>query len=261
MREVILSLGGLGPHVLAVALIAARLLPVAFLCPLFGGLATPSFVKLALTLALSLSVHVAGGVEAPELADGPLLAALVLKELVFGVVIGLLAAIPFDAARMGGRFIDLFRGTSAEAALPGIGSRESASGELLHQLVVALAVSGAGLAWVLGAVFRSFALVPLGAFAAGEPLTLEVVRLVGGALGTALAIGAPVAGLVMAVDCLVGMASRIAPQMGLTEVGTPLKILGGGAVLWLSVGLISDQLLAQLANGTDEWLSLLGGRS
>ena len=55
----------LQPHVLAVALVSARLVPVAFLCPLFGGTHAPTHVKLGVVLALSLFLHLAGGVVAP----------------------------------------------------------------------------------------------------------------------------------------------------------------------------------------------------
>lgn len=235
-------------HVPAVALCAARLLPVAFLCPALGGQAVPSTVKLALVFALSMSLHVAGGVQAPSVS-GWELGALAFKEMVLGVSIGLLAAIPFDAARVAGRFIDLFRGTSAEAALPAAGTRESASGDLLYQLLVALAVTGPVLPLVLRGLWRSYALIPLGLSTASEATALNVVAIVGAAMGTALAVSAPVLGAVLAADCVVAFASRAAPQMGLQELSTPLKILGGGAVLWLGVGLIAERLLGLATTG------------
>ncbi|MCA3011618.1 MAG: type III secretion protein, partial [Myxococcaceae bacterium] len=50
---------------MAVAAIAARLVPVAFLCPLLGGQLAPTTVKLGLVLSLALFLHAAAGVEAP----------------------------------------------------------------------------------------------------------------------------------------------------------------------------------------------------
>src|SRR5207248_4567685 len=138
-----------------------------------------------------------------------------------------------DAARMGGRFIDMFRGTSAEAALPVAGTRESATGDALYHVMVALTVTGVGFPLVMSAIWKSFAVVKLGGFAPTESAAMHLVALAGTALAAGLAVGAPIAGAVMAVDCFVGMASRFAPQMNLGELGTPLKILGGGAVLWL----------------------------
>jgi type III secretion protein T len=239
----------LGGHTAAVALCAARLVPIAFLCPLLGGQAAPTTVKLALVLSLSLFLHRAAGVSVPVPVEGPVnLLALVLKELAYGTAVGLVAALPFDAARMGGRFIDLFRGASAEASLPVAGSRESATGDVLYQLLVAWVVTGGLFPIVLSGLLRGFGVVPLGAALPTEAAARHVVMLAGGALATGLAVGAPIAAASMTVDCWVGMASRAAPQMNLQEFGAPLRILGGGALLWLGVGVLCERLLAEVAN-------------
>ncbi len=231
-------------HLVAVALCGARLLPVAFLCPMFGGSTSPTTVKLSLVLALCGFLHFAGGVGshlgAPDLATFSVLAG---KELTFGLVLGLVAALPFDAARMGGRFIDLFRGSSAEAALPSAGTRESATGDGLYQLLVGIAATTAAMPIVLGAIFKSFAVVQLGAFVASESVAMQIAGLVGATFSVALAIGAPVAGASMAVDCLLGLVSRAAPQMNLQDTGAPLRILAGGAVTWLAIGVLMERLL------------------
>ncbi|MDC0709659.1 flagellar biosynthetic protein FliR [Stigmatella sp. ncwal1] len=239
----------LGPHTDAVALCSARLVPMAFLCPLLGGQAVPSTVKLSLVLSLALFLHLAAGVKVPVPVEtlGEW-GALVLRELAYGTAVGLLAALPFDAARMGGRFIDLFRGASAEASLPVAGSRESATGDVLYQLLVAQVVTGGLFPVVLSGILRGFGVVPLGASVPSEAATRHVVLLAGSALATGLAVGAPIAAASMAVDCWVGMASRAAPQMNLQELGAPLRILGGGALLWLGVGVLCERLLAEVAS-------------
>jgi flagellar biosynthesis protein FliR len=249
----------LQPHLAAVALCAARVLPVCFLCPLFGGQAAPTTVRLGLALALAGSLHIAGGVVAPVDADSAwALGGLALRELFFGATIGLVSALPFDAARMGGRFIDLFRGTSAEAALPSAGTRESATGDGLQQLMVALAASGLVFPIILSALWRTFGVVKLGAYVPTEAATLQVVGLAGAALATALAIGAPIAGVTLAADLALGIASRAAPQMRLNDAGAPLRILGGGALLWLAIGIICERLLASAATTEGALNAVLG---
>lgn len=244
-EELSSAIAALSPHLVAVALCSARLLPVAFLCPALGGASAPTTVKLGLVLSLSCSLHFAAGVvPAVPVENGWAFARLAMMELLFGVAIGLIAALPFDAARIGGRFIDLFRGSSAEAALPVAGTRESATGDGLYQLLLTLAVAGAAFPLVVGSVWRSFGAVHLGAYVPAEAAALQVVALSGTAMATGLAVGAPIAGAVMAIDCALGMASRFAPQMNLQDVGAPMRILGGGAVLWLSIGIVSDRLLA-----------------
>ena len=58
--ELTVAIDALTPHVVAVALVSARLLPVAFLCPLLGGSHAPTHVKLGVVLALNLQQLVHG---------------------------------------------------------------------------------------------------------------------------------------------------------------------------------------------------------
>lgn len=237
-----LGIEALQPHVLAIALISARLIPVAFLCPLFGGSQAPTHVKLGVVLAMALFLHGAGGIIAPAVPNTFELVGLMAKEVIFGTTLGLIAALPFDAARMGGRFIDLFRGSSAEAALPMSGSKEAATGDALYHLL--LAVGCAGVVWpaMISALTRSYGIVHLGAFQHTEDVALHVAGLVGSAFSTGLAIGAPIAALSLAIDACLGLASRAAPNMNLNDTGSPMRILGGGAVLWLLVGVFAARL-------------------
>ncbi len=252
-----LAIDALQPHVLAVALIASRLVPVAFLCPLFGGSHAPMHVKLGVVLALASFLHSAGGIDAPPgLNDTWTLGGLAAQEVLFGAALGLVASLPFDAARMGGRFIDLFRGSSAEAALPMTGSKEAASGDLLYHLLLALGSAGLLLPLLLASLAKSYLLVTPGSFAHTPDVALYVAGLVGTAFSTGLALGAPVAALQLAVDACLGLTSRAAPSMNLQETGAPLRILGGGAVLWLSVGLIASRLQDFALDGTAHLLDL-----
>ncbi len=234
------------PHFVPLSLCAARILPVTFLCPLLGGVALPMTVRLSLTLSLAGFLHLGGGVAAPEMASPLELGGAVLRELFLGVGLGLLAALPFDAARMGGKFVDLFRGSSAEAALPLAGTREAASGDFLHQLLVALAVTGGALPFVIGALARTFVLLPPGSTVPHQALASFAPALVLTAMAAGLAIGAPVAGCALLVDAALAVCARVAPQLHLGDAGTPVKILVGGATLYLGLGFIADRLLAGL---------------
>jgi flagellar biosynthesis protein FliR len=252
------AIDGLQPHVVAVALIASRLLPVAFLSPLFGGSQAPTTVKLGVVLALAGSLHVAAGVTVAGVpADSMGLAVAAFKELVLGMTIGVVAALPFDAARMGGRFIDLFRGSSAEAALPFAGNKEAASGDLLFQILVAVVAVGGMGPLVIEPLWRSYAVVPLGTFQNSEAVALEVAKLVGTAFATGLAVGAPIAGLSLVVDLVLGLAARAAPQANLQEFSSPARILAGGAVLWLSLGLLCSRLMAFASTTPESIASVL----
>lgn len=232
----------LQPHVVAVAIVCARLLPVAFLCPLLGGSQAPTHVKLGVVLSLGLFLHLGAGVNPPPVTDTLTFLSLSAREILVGTTLGLLASLPFDTARMAGRFIDTFRGSSAEAALPFAGSKEAATGDALFHLLLSTAAAGAIMPFILDALFRSYRWAPLGTFTHTDAVATFVVSLVAGAFGTAFAIGAPIAALSLAVDTVLGLASRAASGMNLQDVGAPLRIAGGGAVLWLAVGLFASRL-------------------
>jgi type III secretion protein T len=250
VNEIDSSLGLLQPHLASVAVIACRLLPVAFLCPLFGGSASPMTVKLGVVASLSLFLHVACGISLSGSLELIHVGAVAFEEIVFGATLGLLASLPFDAARMGGKFVDLFRGSSAEAALPLVGSKEAASGDLLYNILVAAASVSFLMPLLVTSLFRSFHLVPLGQFVHTDEVAMAVVRAVSTAMGTALAIGAPIAGVALGADLLLGLAGRASSNINLQDAGSPLKILGGGAVFWLMLGLAADRLMAFAADSS-----------
>lgn len=249
-------MGALQPHVVAVALISVRLFPIAFLCPLLGGTHAPTHVKLGIVLALALFLHGAG-IGAPVGLSAFDFLGLASLELLFGTSLGLVAALPFDAARMGGRFIDLFRGSSAEAALPMAGTREAATGDALYHVLLGLGASGALMPLMLSALTKSFGLAPPGEFHQTDDVALHLAGLVGTAFATGFAIGAPMAGLTLAIDACLGLASRAAPNMNMQETSAPLRILGGGAVLWLTVGFIASRLQEFALSQVDEPFSTL----
>ncbi|MFZ5443799.1 MAG: type III secretion protein, partial [Myxococcota bacterium] len=56
-----------------------------------------------------------------------------------------------------------------------------------------------------------------------------------------------------------GLASRAAPNMNLQDTGAPLRILGGGAVLWLGIGLIAARLQDLALQHADELQRLAAG--
>jgi flagellar biosynthetic protein FliR/type III secretion protein T len=232
-----------------------RVLPVVLLCPVLGGQLVPAGVRLAVSGALGLAVHpLAAAV--PDVSVE--LWARCAREAGVGMLLGLAAALPFDAARIGGRLVDLVRGTSAEAALPVAGHRESATGDVLHQLLVCLALAAGALPGVLRALGRSYLLLPPGSVAAGAG-GLALAGLVGSALATGLSIAAPVIALSWATDAAVGLALRAAPGFPTAELGAPVRILGGAGVLWLSLGAVSDRLLGWVLSPEGcGWRAVLG---
>lgn len=238
-------LDALGAEVAVWALACARFVPVVWLCPLLGGQVTPPPVRLGIGMALALLAREKGAVQAASGWGVLGLVPALLCEAGLGAALGLLAAAPAEAARFGGRMVDLTRGTSAEALLPGAGTREAASAELLVRLALVLGWGATG--WTVRALLRTVTLLPLGGARPGPAVAGFVAASVVGILGSGLALAAPVAFLALTLDAMLGFSARGAQASGLFEVAAPARILGGGALLWLSLGVAADRVLDLLA--------------
>ena len=252
----------LATHFWPMALCGARLLPVCLMCPLFGGAHAPAQVRLSLALMLALFLHLgcAVGLPAGFQASVLTLAPAFATQLCAGVAMGYVSSLPFDGARIGGRLLDTFRNANAEAQLPGVGQKDSATASMLHQLLCASLFACGGYQFVLGAVIKSFAALPLagGAFNLTGAVELCAAGAVA-AMATGLAIGAPAAAVSVVVDVGMGLCARAAPQLRLDDTGVPVKLGLGSAAVLLSLGAVSERLLTDAAQSVHAISALVGG--
>jgi type III secretory pathway component EscT len=249
----------LASHVMPAALHAARLLPVALLCPFLGGPAVPPVVRVALATALGGAAYAASGT--PASVDGLSFAATAVREVGFGVLLAFLATVPFEAARAGGRLVDTMRGaTLGELHVAPLRQRESANGDLLSHWTIVLAASAGGDRLVMSALLGTFQAAPAGAPLSS--LSLEAV-LVGGAetLACAVAVGAPAAAGLLAADLAVSAAARVSPLLGVPTVAQPARAAVGVLAVALPAALLAGKLTATVATSAALLRLCAGGAS
>ena len=242
----------LAPRAAASALHGLRLLPTALLCPFLGGPLVPGVVRLSLAFGLGACAWSAAG-EPPFTGSGRDLLLAGARELALGTALGLLAAVPFEAARAGGRLVDTLRGaTLTELHVAPLRQRESASGDLLVQLLVVLAANAGGNRLVVAALLETFRAVPAGAGVAPAVLLGAGLRGAAEILACAFALGAPAAAGVLAADLSISLALRgsrlpiaFAAQptraaLGILALALPAAAIGGRltSAVALSAGLI-----------------------
>jgi type III secretory pathway component EscT len=157
--------------------------------------------------------------------------------------------------------MDNFRGASAESILPGVGESEAASGDLLHQLLLAMATVNGVLPLLLHALWRSFGLIPLGRWGIGEGHALAAAGLVGNAMAVALTLGIPMAVATLLCDAALAFASRLGSTARLQELMVPLRLLLGAGLLYVGFAIVSDRLISELGQvpgGLLSWLQVRG---
>jgi type III secretory pathway component EscT len=241
------ALAALAPQAAAAVLHGLRLLPVALFCPFLGGPLVPGVVRAALGFGLGASAWVVGGAGPFAGGAGEFLVAAA-TELGLGAALALAAVVPFEAARAGGRLTDTLRGaTLAELHVAPLRQRESASGDLLVQSLLALASSSGGSRLVVAALLSTFEALPAGAPAA--PSALLATGLESGAeiLSCALSVGAPAAAGVLGADLALAIAARSSPGLRIASVAQPPRAALGLLALAVASAAIAGRLTSAVA--------------
>jgi len=244
----------------ALALGAARAVPVAWQVAPIGGARLPAPLRVGLGLLLAAQAAPSLRAAAAGLAGaGPLLTALlVARELLVGAVLGLVASLPFRAAEAAGWLADTARGaTLAGVLLPTSDEQGSPLGALylLLACVAFLEIGGiprlcTALAHSYGAVPIAPALTPAGAGRAAALVVEASARF----LESAISLAAPVLVALWLAEVALAMIARAVPDAPAFFLSLPLKgLLGLGVVL---VGLGS--VYGAMARGLPAWLALVG---
>jgi len=235
------------PAAAGALLCGLRLLPAAMLSPFLGGPAVPPAARLALALGLGAAAAAACGCEAPGGLD---LAGAAVRELALGAALGLCAALPFEAARAGGRLADTLRGAAlAELHAAPLRQRETAVGDLLAQWTVVLAGSAGADRLVLAALLGTFRALPPGAGAPGPALLASGIAAASEILSAGLCLGAPAAAGVLCADLALAAAARAAPSLGASAMLQPARAGLGLLAVALSAAALGGRLVEEVALG------------
>ncbi len=241
------SLASLAAQAAAGSLHGLRLLPVALLCPFLGGPLVPPLVRFALALGLGGTAWVANGGRPFTGGTGAFLSAAA-RELALGSALAAVAAMPFEAARAGGRLADTLRGaTLSELHVAPLRQRESATGDLLVQSLLALASTAGGDRLVVAALLATFQAVPAGDPGVQGALLDAGLRGASELFACALSVGAPAAAGVLGADLVLAVATRAAPQLQIAPAAQPARSALGLLALAVAAAGIAARLTSAVA--------------
>lgn len=220
------------PHAVAIGLISCRLLPVAYLSPLFGGTRVPAHVRLGVALSLSLFLHHAAGIAAADAWTA--VASAAPRELALGLVMGLAVESPFIALRLAGQLNDDLRATSAEAFGWFGMDREGPTARLVYGFAVAWLVVGWGWPIAQAALFGTFTSLPLGTWRLDELGVVAAAHVVGRSFVTGMALAMPLLLASLGGLFVLAVTGRASPSLNFADVALPVRLVAGFAVLaWL----------------------------
>lgn len=242
-----IRLPGLGPdQVLAFALVFTRMIGMMLMAPLFSGRSMPNQIKIMMALGLTL-------VLLPILPTGNLPSgvgdqiALIFKELVVGLLFGLVIGVIAAAWQFAGAMLDLSMGFSYGGVLdPLNGNQSSIMQQLYGMLSVIVFMAIGGDHWLLQGLARSFTLIPLDQAAPAGDLAKVAVEGLISTFTIGFGVAGPVLIALLITDVAFGLVSRVAPQTQVIQIEFPVKITVGILVLVASIPFMAPFLSSSL---------------
>ncbi|WP_426343418.1 type III secretion system export apparatus subunit SctT [Pseudoduganella sp. R-32] len=235
------------------ALAMPRMLGCALVLPALGRQHMAGLERSAFCLALSLPQ---AQLLWPLLQHQPLTflqgGALALKEVLLGVLLGCLLAVPFWAMRAAGTLIDNQRGTNAAQQInPSLQADSSILGELCERaLLVYLIETGLFLRLfdVMADSYQlwpALTLAPLHAPAAHQAMLAALTRL----MADAMLYSAPVLLVTMLAEYVLAIGSSVLQGLDVYQVAMPVKAM---LALWMLM-MCFPALLPFIATHAGEW--------
>lgn len=238
-------------------LIFARFMGLFTTAPIFSNRMVQVPVRVTLAVACGFAIY-------PLYRDFPApaslleLAALAVRELGVGMIIGFVAALIFAGLQVAGELLDIDMGFSMVNVLdPMAGQPLPLIGNFKYVLGLLLFLGVGGHHGLLLAVADSYTLVPLGGLALSGPLAQTMLRMGGDLFRIGLLVAAPVLAALFLTTVALAVVGRAVPQMNIFIVGLPLKAGAGLALLALFLPLYMTTMVALFERLFSELYGLL----
>jgi len=218
--------------------------------PFWGGRPIPGRVRISLSVAFLIfffgPVYEANTVPVP---GGGILFVMFMKEILFGMLMGLSLSIIFYGIQSAGNMIDNQRQlANARIFNPALGGQSSLFGVFYYQFSLVIFLTLGGHRMFIAALARSFQFVPIMSLPpvmlhpADHPMIDLMIRLAANTLLVTLQLAAPVLVAIFIADLILGLTNRVAPMINVFEMGFNIKGFVGNLLAYLSIPLVFYQM-------------------
>ena len=235
-------------------LILSRWGGMIMLAPVFGARGVPGVVRLGLAASLSVIVYPLISAGKPPIPMELLpYVAVVIKEVLVGLVIGFVIYTLTAVLQGAGQLIDFQMGFTMGAAIdPVYGVQSPMMGNFQMILATMILLATNSHHYLIAAMVKSYAYIPI------NPSNLPshysfYAQLVTHVFALAIQIAMPVFGALLVSDVGVGLLSRTVPQLNIFSIVFPVKIIFGFIIFYLSVPFFGESV-SHLFNMNMSWV-------
>ena len=214
------------------------------LAPVFGHKSIPKPIKVGLLILLSMILSSAVSLPSVPLATTFVgLAGLAVKELLVGVIIGLMFRLVFIAVMTAGSLAGYQIGMAIVTIYDAnVSGQIGIIGRLWYLLAILIFLAIDGHHLILTSFADSYIVIPPGAVSLDGSLGLMMIKYTAYVWVLALKIGAPVMITLFLTDLSLGTIARTMPTMNVFFVGFPIKIGLGMVVIAMSLPVFTYML-------------------
>ena len=224
-----------------------RILALFTAAPLLSLRSVPARARIG--LAAVLAATIAPSVTVPVGIDPMSWTGLgfVAQEVAVGLAIGFAARLVFAAFDLAGEVIGLQMGLSFAGFFDPQGGTGTAVGSFMNATATLMFVALNGPLLLIAATLRSFGTLPVGRVPFEFASRFDPVALGAEVFALGLLIAVPFLALILFVNLLLGVMSRVAPQLSLFSIGFPVTIGVGLVLLVLGLPWIERPMTEGLA--------------
>ncbi|EHQ91603.1 flagellar biosynthetic protein FliR [Desulfosporosinus youngiae] len=235
-------------------LILSRWAGMIMLAPVFGARGVPGMARLGLAASISVILYPLIQAANPSIPEELLpYVAVVIKEVLVGLVIGFLIYLLTAVLQGAGQLIDYQMGFTMGSAIdPVYGVQSPMMGNFQIILATMLLLSTNSHHYLIAAMVKSYAYIPINPSSLPHNY-LFYVQLVAHVFALAAQLAMPVFGALLVSDVGVGLLSRTVPQLNIFAVIFPVKIVFGLIILYLSIPFFGEAV-ARLFDTNMSWV-------
>ncbi len=256
---------GLIPMIISIAqaqlffLALTRVLAILVQVPVFGSEVVPTQTKIGLGAVLAIIVLPWNPLPANvDAIPWMLYAALIMRELIVGLLAGFAAALTFGAFQITGKLIDMSSGFGAGQVFNPAMSEAGGTLDQFFILVVMLYfLLTNGHHVFLQGLQATFVVLPLNQ-ALPEINPGALLTLTSGLITAGVQMALPVVGALFLTDLTLGLLSKVAPQINVFFLGLPIKVWVGIFALSLMFNFFIPSLDQAFKNLGPRMLQILG---
>jgi len=244
-------------------LIFVRVLAFFVMMPLFSYRTVPLPFKIGFSFFLAWIMFYT--VETGTVTVDSLYIFLLIKEILVGLFLGLIAYIIYSAVQVAGGFIDFQMGFAiANVMDPQTGAQSPLTGQYLNIISLLFLLSVNGHHLIIDGMVNSYQFIPLDVFIPFENKSIAdfVILSFNHMFLIAFQIAVPIVGCLFLVDVALGIIARTVPQLNVFVVGLPLKILVSFLALFVFMSLyitLAKQLFESMFHVMQGLMQLFGG--